>query len=109
MAILQFRGEIGKRGLRLLFYLVDEVEQVGAVKWVKQIDREPIDCTLCDEQHPQLYAAWRRPAGTFGSWIVFRYLGQEHIPDLSIPISVKKVPRGAEKLSVKENSEYWHA
>ena len=109
MAILQFKGEIGKRGLRLLFYLVDEIEQVGGVKWTERIDRELIDCTICDRQPPQLYAAWRKPAGSFGPWVVLRYLGEAHVPDLSIPIGVPKVPRGGKKLSPEENSEYWHS
>jgi hypothetical protein len=109
-ALLQFKGKTSReKGVGLMFYLVDEVTPYEGATWKKKVTREEVDCTICNKQHPQLYRAWRKPAGRFGCWIVFRYLGDEHVPDLSVPICVQKVPYGGKALSQEENSEYWHA
>lgn len=55
----------------------------------------------------KLYRIWRKPAGMFGCWVVFRYNGEEHVPDLSIPIGVDKLPRDAEPLTDEEAASYW--
>jgi len=44
----------------------------------------------------------------FGCWVVFQYNGEEEVPDLSIPITVKKYPRGSIRLSDVESSRVWH-
>ena len=67
-----------------------------------------VPCTVCGGAHEQLWVAWRKPAGSWGAWTVFRYLGAEHVPDLSIPIAVPCVPQGATKLSPLENARAWH-
>ena len=54
-----------------------------------------------------LHRIYRRPAGTLGCWVVFRYNGEEHGPDLSIPISVFKLPRDAERVPDDVAYRYW--
>jgi hypothetical protein len=108
-AMLQFKGRKDRdKGVELIGYLVAEVLKGEDVKYKSEIPVEKIPCTLCDNKHPQLYAFWRKPAGVFGCWVVFRYNGDEHIPDLSVPIRLMKAPRGSRKLDGFENSEYWH-
>lgn len=113
-SLLQFGGKIGRRGVLLEFYLATHY------KWINADGKEctgslteateEIECSQhCNwGKHPQLYVAWRRPVATWGHWVVFRYLGEEQVPDLSIPIAVESVPRGARKLTAQENAEHWH-
>ena len=67
-----------------------------------------VPCTVCGGAHEQLWVAWRKPAGSWGAWTVFRYLGEEHVPDLSVPIAVQSVPKDATKLGPQENAQAWH-
>jgi hypothetical protein len=108
-ALLQFRGRTDrKKGAELIGYLVAEILKGTHVKYKSKEPAELIGCTICKQKHPQMYAFWRKPAGAWGHWVVFRYNGEEHVPDLSIPIRLKKVPRGSRKLTPEENSERWH-
>jgi len=102
-ALLQSDFQMNRRrGIRLEFILHED-----GVCYKTPL--EPlVTCTLCAKQHPQLWVAWRKPAGTWGHWVVFRYLGAEHVPDLSVPISVPQPPHGARKLAAAENSQAWH-
>lgn len=98
-SMLQFDGKVGRRGVRLEFY----------VAWSGS--GNPADttlCTRCDRSHPHLWYAWRKPAGIFGCWVQFRYNGETHVPDLSLPIPVFKLPRGAQRMTIEENAEAWH-
>jgi len=54
-----------------------------------------------------LYRIYRRPVGLFGPWVIFRYNGVTHTPDLSIPIAVFKLPRDATRLTEEEADNYW--
>lgn len=115
-SLLQFHGTINERGVGLMFYLVRKIEKVVTedFSYPSTEEVEAVDCTVCSTEHlirthPQLYRAFRKPAGRFGCWVIFRYLGEEHVPDLSTPIGVPTVPRGAYKLSQVENSENWHS
>lgn len=58
-------------------------------------------------EHPTLYTFWRKPRGTFGQWVVFMYNGDEHVPDLSVPISLEQLPRDAEKVGDQAALRYW--
>lgn len=76
----------------------------------RTFDTEPVELvrpngtrTTC----AKLYRVFRKPAGMFGCWVVFRWNGAEHVPDLSVPIGVKKLPRDAQALSNEEASRYW--
>jgi hypothetical protein len=91
-----------KRGVRLEFTLHEE----GLC--YKPALEPLVSCTVCDSAHEQLWVAWRKPAGFWGAWTVFRYLGEEHVPDLTVPIAVPRVPKDATKLAPKENSATWH-
>jgi hypothetical protein len=57
--------------------------------------------------HPVLYRFYRRPAGMFGPWVVFRFHGREQVPDLSHPIALFRLPRGAERMTDTEARNHW--
>ena len=97
-SLMQFQGETGRRGVRLEF-VVENPDGWGT---------ELVKCADCGREHPRIHVAWRKPAGVFGPWIVFRYLGEEHVPDLSIPITVPVLPKGAVPLSNEETGQAWH-
>jgi hypothetical protein len=42
-----------------------------------------------------------------GCWVVFRYNGEEHVPDLSVPISVDTLPRDARPMSIEDTIKTW--
>jgi hypothetical protein len=96
-SLLQFGGKVDPRkGVGLVFALEEE----GASAY---------DCLDCGRRHERLYEAFRKPVGMFGHWVVFRYNGAEHVPDLSIPITVAELPRGARAMTNEECSKYWHS
>jgi len=101
--LLQSSCQLSRRkGVRLEFVL-----HVDGVCY--QPPLEPlVPCTVCGKAHLQLWVAWRKPAGSWGAWTVFRYLGEKHVPDLSVPIAVPRVPKDATKLSPPENARGWH-
>ncbi len=98
-SLLQFDGRVGRRGIELRFVLVDENRNALG----------EFHCDRCGKLHERIYTAWRKPTGTWGPWSVFRYLGEEHVPDLSIPIGVPEAPRGAVRLSDKECCAIWRS
>lgn len=55
----------------------------------------------------RIWTAPRVPCGIFGPWVVFRYNGEEHVPDLSCPISISKLPRDAKPMGMAECLEAW--
>lgn len=78
----------------------------------------PDSTTFCDDaetfQHDgktyaQLYRAFRRPAGMMGCWATFRYNGRVQVPDLSVPISILRLPRDAKPLTRAECIAYWQS
>lgn len=93
-SLLQFHGSITRRGVGLEFY---------------HVDHEEVACPLCGRSHPQLFIAYRKPRGTWGHWVVFMYNGEEHVPDLSVPIEVDKLPRDAKPVNFYENARSWHS
>jgi hypothetical protein len=111
-SLLQFQGKVVKKGVLLEFYLATHHKWINAngqeCTGALTEATEDISCPQCGKKHPQLYVAWRKPAGMFGHFVVFRYLGEEQVPDLSIPIAVERVPRGARKLTSEENAKHWH-
>ena len=58
---------------------------------------------------PRLWKFYRRPAGMFGCWVVFRYNGKEHVPDLSVPLQLFKMPRDAERMSDEDAIKHWRS
>lgn len=105
-SLLQFDGQIDRRkGVRLEFTHVLEWSEWNTPEKEEMTDTE---CPICGEKHRRIYVAWRKPAGMFGPWVVFRYLGKENVPDLSIPIWTGDLPKGAVALSDAETFESWH-
>ena len=101
-SLLQFRGDVSARGVGLQFVLREKDAAWNAPPL------EEVPCPICDRVHERIHVAYRKPCGMFGPWVVFRYNGEKHVPDLSIPISVDRLPAGAEPLSDEENSKAWH-
>jgi hypothetical protein len=106
-SLLQFGGNITKDGVHLELYLAEDGPN-PTYKGLLLYPTEEIDCIKCGRKHPQLYTIIRKPIGMMGHWVVFRYLGEEHVPDLSCPIAVPKLPRGAKKMTPEENAAAWH-
>lgn len=118
-SLLQMRGKNRtdrRRGVKLEFVLEEDyqfpVGEPGTRDYyevtLKRDVGPMVPCHICGKEHPQIYTAWRKPKGMLGHWVVFTFNGDDHVPDLSIPIGVYKIPRGAAKLSPEENSEAWH-
>lgn len=104
-SLTQFTGpeaKIDSRGVGLLFYETHIDGHSGFDNFV---------CPLCGKLHPVLHRAYRKPRGLFGPWVVFRYNGQDHMPDLSIPIKVEagELPMGSERLTDEASAIYWHS
>ena len=71
-------------------------------------DTEPVEFAgRAGATCPKLYRIFRRPAGMFGCWVVFRWNGKTHVPDLSVPIAVDALPRDAKPLTDIEAETYW--
>ena len=92
------------RKVELLMYLIYH-DDLGRMK-----DKEPVrlqrpDGTLSTV--PKLYRIYRRPVDMCGCWVVFRYNGEKHVPDLSVPIYTDKLPRDAKPLTDEEAAKYW--
>jgi hypothetical protein len=116
-SLLQFNGTIDRRGVGLEFIKSTVVKNKvigfdrGTLEtWTtedKDYDEKHL-CTVCGQLHPRMYVAFRKPCGMFGCWVQFRYNGEVHVPDLSIPITVKEYPRDAIRMSDVESSRMWH-
>ena len=110
-SLLQFNGQITRKGVHLQFMLVEKYKHdVGGLFEIeRERDIDTFVCPTCDKVHPHIHIAIRKPCGMFGCWVVFRYNGEEHVPDLSIPISVTKLPRDAKRLSIEQSARIWHS
>ena len=127
-SLLQFSGKTGSRGVELQFYqtkphgfymphFTGTWDENGPIYDGEDYHPysegtgpavEEVHCPKCNKTHPRLYTAWRKPVGMWGCWVVFRYNGEEHVPDLSIPIGLYKLPRDSKPLTDSQNSDYWH-
>jgi len=101
------------RKVRLLFYKVAKGPQWERYHGPASYNPDPNGTTFADpcerddDGRPVLYAVYRRPAGMFGCWVVFRWNGDEHVPDLSVPIATLKLPRDAKRLPLEDARRYW--
>jgi len=112
-SLLQFRGKVDKGGVHIEVYKTipgrKEIEFptdgtcVFGANW-----EEPFTCSNCGRTHPILYTFPRKPVGMWGCWVVFRYNREEHVPDLSCPFGVDKLPKGSKKMTQQESEEAWH-
>lgn len=74
------------------------------------VDAEEIELTRPNKsiaKLPKLYRIWRTPVDMFGCWVRFKWDGKLHAPDLSVPISVYKLPEDAKPLTDEEAAQYW--
>lgn len=121
-SLLQFNGVFSDRGVGLEFYLIEKGPDWEKYNGPGAHNPSPESTTFCVDAEPvrlanpksglislvpQLYRVWRKPCGMWGNWVVFRYNGGEHLPDLSVPIGVFKLPRGAVKLTEEEMIRSW--
>ncbi len=91
-------------------YPVSSSEMAAAYLPVtSKYDVEPVTLHWGEKDHvvPKLYRIWRKPVGMLGCWVVFKWNNEEHVPDLSVPISVEKLPKDVEPLTDEEAIEYW--
>ena len=129
-SLLQFDGDVSSRGVHLQFIQTREgveffrrphftgtwgsngpVYEGEDIHYHTEQTAPYVDlvlCHICGKDHPRIHIAIRKPCGMFGCWVVFRYNGVENVPDLSVPISVFKLPRGARALSGHDSSMVWH-
>lgn len=107
---MQFRGAVRPGQVGLQVYLTKTTFPYPELpNCPKDVDAEPlVPCKRCGQSHSQLYILWRKPRGMLGCWVVFRYNGEDHVPDLSCPHGVEKLPRDAQKLTAEENAAEWH-
>ena len=118
---MQFKGTVTRNRVHLQFTRIVKVPHaignpdlpVGHPSrgfWSERTEYpETVPCATCGKSHAQIHIAPRVPVGMFGCWVVFRYNGEEHVPDLSVPIGVEKLPRDAKPVDAAENARIWHS
>lgn len=110
-SLLQSPGRTTRKGCEIFVFLQKEEPWiVGDLVTSRKVDSEPVELTRPNGSKsvvPKLYRIWRKPAGMFGCWVVFRINGKESVPDLSVPCGLFKLPRDAEELTEEEAKEYW--
>lgn len=111
-SLLQFNGKITRQGVHLQFiHVTPSTKTLNGVEYLKDTPQcgNTTDgvCVPGGKFYPRIWTAVRKPAGMFGPWCVFRYNGQENVPDLSVPISVFSLPRDARPLSNQETIKVW--
>ena len=114
-SLLQHHGGRSPDGrkVELLAYLVKKGKDLEKYNGPQAYNPSPDSTTFTDyaeldsSGNPHLYRFYRRPCGMCGCWVVFQYNGEEHVPDLSVPISLFKLPRDAQKLTDAESVAHW--
>lgn len=121
-SLLQHHGGRSADGkIELICYLVDKGEKWERYNGPDAYDPSPHSTTFTDyreqvelqrkdgskSMQPALYRFYRKPADMCGCWVGFRYLGEVHYPDLSVPIQLFELPKGAERLTDDEMADYW--
>lgn len=105
-SLMQFNGKVDRRGVHLQAYLMaKDPEQT----WSLGKEVETYVCPTCGREHSYIYIFIRKPKGMFGPWVVFRWNGEDHVPDLSCPMYLYKIPKDAKRLSEEESSKIWHS
>lgn len=96
-SLLQFEGVMSReKGVQLLACLVRK-------QGYATVDVEKIEGTDLSV----LYSFWRKPRDMWGAWVVFEYNGEKHAPDLSVPLSLEKLPRDAVRVPDQAAVRYW--
>jgi hypothetical protein len=105
-SLLQHRGPITSYGVGLVFQRPLPIPDTFPYTHVRGFD-DTFDCPICDKKHIKLYTAFRKPVRMCGYWVVFHYCEEEHVPDLSVPISVYKLPQDAKAMNAEAAHYYW--
>ena len=117
-SLLQFRGKIDKKGVHIEVYKT--IPGVREIEWKQDNPYHPsrivfganweetFVCSKCGGNHPILHTFARKPAGMFGCWVQFKYNGEIHVPDLSCPYGVDKLPKGSKRMTQEESEKAWH-
>ena len=108
-SLLQFSGDIKRGKVGLQFQLIKKQPYPDIPHLTREIDIDTFECSICGREHSNIYIAYRKPLGMFGCWVTFRYNNDIHVPDLSIPISIEKLPRDAVKMSQEDAEKLWHS
>ena len=104
-SLLQHDGETrGNRVVLKMYRILVDKDDLG-----REQDAETFLCGRCGSKHAVIYKVARRPVGMWGCWVEFRYNGAVHVPDLSVPIGVEKLPRDAERMGEEAMVKYWHS
>lgn len=96
------------RGARIyLSHRIQETKQLenGEWQWEKC---EEMECPRCGKMHDSLWTIRRVLVDTMGHFPVFRINGEEHVPDMSLPHHVDRLPRDAKKIESEEFARLWH-
>jgi len=111
-SLMQFRGVIDKRGVGLMFMVRSQAardwDADTSKPWVKYEDSFEGFIGPDGKKYPHIYVAFRKPKGMCGCWVVFEYNGEKQVPDLSVPITVDRLPRDAKRMSDEEIIKYWN-
>ena len=114
-SLLQHHGGRSPDGrkVELLCYQVRKGPDWDTYNGPGAYEPRPDSTTFCDpveldsSGNPRLWRFYRRPLGMFGCWVVFRYNGEEHVPDLSVPLSLLRLPRDVQQLTDAESVAHW--
>jgi len=71
-------------------------------------DCERETCPSCGRQHDALWTIHRVPVAPFGHFTVYRVNGSEHVPDMSTPMALERLPRDARRISAEDAARLWH-
>lgn len=102
-SLMQFDGRINSKGVGLICMLDSGKSYKERDEGNPHNAKEMIEGTNL----PVLYEFFRKPVEMWGAWVVFRYLGEEHAPDLSIPLTLNELPRGATRIPDQAALRYW--
>lgn len=114
-SLLQHHGGRSADGRRveLVAYLVEKDDDWEKYNGPSAYNPSPESTTFThpiekdSSGNPKLYRFYRRPVGMCGNWVVFRYNAAEHVPDLSVPIQLFKLPRDARPMTDAESVAHW--
>ena len=106
-SLLQHDGETGLTsrgsvGVTIKLYTTSDGTACGE-------ETDTFLCGTCGRRHARLAKINRRPVGMFGCWVEFRINGRVHVPDMSLPYHVVKLPRDARRMTDAESAAYWHS
>lgn len=124
-SLLQFNGRVLNHGVHLQCYQTTPSQKyIDSPVWENgvQIGTERTyylkDSETCGDTtdgiytpegkfYPRIWTFVRKPRGMFGCWVVFQWNGKEHVPDLSCPMGLFKLPKDAKPMSNEDCIKAW--